>query len=407
MKIVHLCLTTMYDTAYAYQDNLLPKYQRKEGHEVTVITTIYRSNDPQTGRVRKSPLRKEMTAEGVKVLRLLPSLPEPLNRHIHLYRGLYATLERESPDLLFVHGLASISYRCLLPYHRKHKEMRIVFDNHGDRLNSCRNLLSYWYSRYFLRWCVTRRLVRIGSVFYGVTPARCDFLRDIYGVPENKIDLLLMGADDEAVIAARDGGWRDRIRTEYAISPEDVLVVTGGKIDRQKNIHNLVKAVAESKCENLKILVFGTISAEMKPLFDALDGNRVFLVGWVPSEQVYRYFYAADLVMFPGLHSVLWEQALACRVPCGFNRLDGFGHVEVAGTFRLEGNSVEFYRKKLEVLLSDPEGLNSLKAAADSSERDKFLYSRIAGKVLKDVAGYDSLHKVVRNEETNTCHLKL
>ena len=88
MKIVHLCLTTMYDTAYAYQDNLLPKYQRKEGHEVTVITTIYRSNDPQTGRVRKSPLRKEMTAEGVKVLRLLPSLPEPLNRHIHLYRGI-------------------------------------------------------------------------------------------------------------------------------------------------------------------------------------------------------------------------------------------------------------------------------------------------------------------------------
>ena len=81
--------------------------------------------------------------------------------------------------------------------------------------------------------------------------------------------------------------------------------------------------------------------------------------------------------------------------------------MEVAGTFRLEGNSVEFYRKKLEELLSDPEGLNSLKAAADSSERDKFLYSRIAGKVLKDVAGYDSLHKVVRNEETNTCHLKL
>ncbi|MBO4402217.1 MAG: glycosyltransferase family 4 protein [Bacteroidales bacterium] len=407
MKVVHLCLTTPFDSTLAYQDNLLPKYQRKAGHEVTVVTTCYLRRDALDRDWVKAPLKEEMTAEGVKVLRLAPWLPFRINRRFHLYRGLRKVLEQERPDLLFVHGLASVSYLALLPFHRRHPSVHILFDNHGDRLNSCRSRLAYFYTRYIYRWLVSSRLARIGERFYGVTPARCDFLREIYGVPENKIDLLLMGADDEAVIAARDGGWRDRIRTEYAISPEDVLVVTGGKIDRQKNIHNLVKAVAESKFKNLKILVFGAISAEMKPLFDALEGDRVFFVGWVPSEQVYRYFYAADLVMFPGLHSVLWEQALACRVPCGFNRLDGFGHVEVAGTFRLVGNSVESYRKKLEELLSDPEGLHSLKTAADSSERDNFLYSRIAGKVLRDVAGYDSLHKDVRDEETNTCHLKL
>lgn len=385
MKVVHLCLNTMFDVSYAYQDNLLSKYHRKAGHTVTLIATIYRSNDPQTGKVRKSPLREETTAEGVKVLRLTPWLPERVNRRYHLYHGLAAALEKEPPDLLFVHGLASLTYLCLLSYHRRHPETHIVFDNHGDRFNSCRNLLAYCHNRYFLRWVVTRRLARIGSRFYGVTPARCDFLRDIYGIPEDKIGLLLMGADDDAVEAARDGGWRERIRAEYAIGPEDVLVVTGGKIDRQKNIHLLAQAVAESRFKNLKLLVFGAVTEEMKPVFDALDSDRVFFAGWVPSQEVYRYFYAADLVLFPGLHSVLWEQALACKVPCGFSRLDGFGHVEVAGTIRLEEHSAEAYRSKLEALLSDPEGINTLKKAADSAERECFLYSRIARKVEMDV----------------------
>ncbi|MBO7464692.1 MAG: hypothetical protein J6T56_02440, partial [Bacteroidales bacterium] len=84
MKIVHLCLTSIFDTALAYQDNLLPKYQRLAGHDVTVVATVYQKTDPHSGRMLKSALETETTAEGVKVLRLSPWLPEPLNRRLHL-----------------------------------------------------------------------------------------------------------------------------------------------------------------------------------------------------------------------------------------------------------------------------------------------------------------------------------
>ena len=37
MKIVHLCLCGLFGEKYAYQDNLLTKYHKKMGNEVTII----------------------------------------------------------------------------------------------------------------------------------------------------------------------------------------------------------------------------------------------------------------------------------------------------------------------------------------------------------------------------------
>ena len=39
MKIVHIAPSAPYNDHWGYQDNLLPKYQKKLGHEVTMITT--------------------------------------------------------------------------------------------------------------------------------------------------------------------------------------------------------------------------------------------------------------------------------------------------------------------------------------------------------------------------------
>ena len=33
--------------------------------------------------------------------------------------------------------------------------------------------------------------------FYGVTPARCDFLHEMFDIPREKIHLLPLGADDD------------------------------------------------------------------------------------------------------------------------------------------------------------------------------------------------------------------
>ena len=36
---------------------------------------------------------------------------------------------------------------------------------------------------------------KYASVFYGVLPIRCDFIKDMYGISADKIELLAMGAE--------------------------------------------------------------------------------------------------------------------------------------------------------------------------------------------------------------------
>jgi hypothetical protein len=40
MKVVHLCLGCFYIDNYSYQENMLPKYHKLAGHEVSVVASL-------------------------------------------------------------------------------------------------------------------------------------------------------------------------------------------------------------------------------------------------------------------------------------------------------------------------------------------------------------------------------
>ena len=386
MKIVHVCICGIFCEDYAYQENLLTKYHRKMGHEVTVIAPAYVKLNA-AGMIQNDHTVEKILPDGIKVIRLKPRIKSyKLNAHLHLFHNLKKTILTESPDLLFVHGVSSFDYLSLPAVKRKNPKMHIVFDNHGDRYNSCRNYLSRLLNGWIYRYLLVRRLIPAADRFYGVTPARCRFLHDVYGVPEEKIELLVMGADDERMQLERRSLLRAEVRAEYGVSEEDFLIVTGGKIDLKKNIHLLAEAVKRLDIPEIRLLIFGSITGELQDYFNNLESDRVVLVGWVRSDAVYRYFYAADLVVFPGLHSVLWEQAVAAKTPCAVSDIAGFHHVDFNGNcLFLENSTVDYYREIIAGVYADPSRRRILKENADSEQSRQFLYSRIARKVLDDL----------------------
>ena len=222
--------------------------------------------------------------------------------------------------------------------------------------------------------------------FYGVTPSRCTFLHKVYGIPVNKIKLLVMGADDEKMMIENRAQLREKVRICHGIKEDDFLIVTGGKIDRLKNMHVLAHAVNALHKENVKLLVFGKINEDMQPLFDAEQSSSIITIGWVNSDKVYELFYAADLIVFPGLHSVLWEQAVASKTPCAFSKMEGFEHVNVNGNcILMTGKDDDYYKSMLIDLLDSSHKYDELKEKASSSELESFFYSRIAKQVLQDI----------------------
>ena len=387
MKIVHVCLSShVFGEHYAYQDNLLSKAHRKLGHEVIIIAPPYSEFDKKTSRIISVHPERKIIGDGIRLVRLRGAVPCNLNQHLHVFFGFAKVIRELQPDLIFAHGVTPWNYRFLKKYKRQHPEVQIVYDNHGDFNNSCQNKLSYLNVRYFVRHFVVDKIKDTSDHFYGVVPARCDFLHDVYGVPRSKIYLLLMGADEDDMHFEKKDVIRAEIRSRYNVEENDFLIVTGGKVDPLKNIHVLAEAVSRSKYQNIKMLIFGSVREDLKETFERLQSNRIKNIGWIPSSEVYNYFYAADMVMFPGLHSVLWEQAVASQVPCAFSRIKGFEHVDVGGNCVLmDGKTVDYYQDLIEQLYTDKSFYNSLYTQAHSEKTQQFLYKNIAQKVIDDV----------------------
>lgn len=388
MKIVHICLGGGWYEKNSYQDQLLPHYHRSLGYDVTIIASQNGRWNLDKGCYDKDTTPVRFLEDGTKLVRLRPALPLFLNTHIHLFYGLEKALQQEAPDIIFAHGIEILNYYSLPSYKKHHPAVKIVCDNHGDNINS----LHHWSSRLRAKWIgkglIVKRLIPVVEWFYGTTPSRCDFLTDIYGVPKDKVQLLVMGADDEKMNFDRRGVIRSQIREKWKISDEDFLIVTGGRYNRSKGFRTfeLIKAISELKEENLKLLVFGPVSDDIKPQFEQLACDRILLIGGIPSEKVYEYFYAADMVVFPGLHSVMWEQAVASRVPCLFKKIDGFHHVDFGGNCVLmDDDSAEFYKKTIEKIYKDKALYEKMAERAESEGANQFLYSTIAKKVINDI----------------------
>ena len=146
MKIVHIC--QYYNDGYGYQENLLPRYQKKLGHDVKVITSDRMSyfageKEPKivgTGRFEDS---------GVPIERL-PIWAEFKGRFVW-FKGLDKTLQKEQPDYIFHHGVMSPSLITCSKYKAKNPAVFLAADNHLDLNNSARNKL--WRLGYYqLLW---------------------------------------------------------------------------------------------------------------------------------------------------------------------------------------------------------------------------------------------------------------
>lgn len=377
MKIVHIAPNAPYSEGWGYHENLLPKYHTILGHEVSLIVSNYSMKE---GKPALVPCEDFMSADGFKVYRRSVFYGKTLKTLSKM--EVYDILTDIKPDFVFFHGLVSSSIFDVVKYKKKvNPKCVIVQDNHLDYYNAPvkrdikSKVLRFLYRMMF---ALTRKYI---SKVYCVTPWRKQYAEDYFKVPSNMTDILIMGADDGRIDFANRESIRKEIREKYGIKEEEFLIVSGGKIDKPKNIHLLVKAV--NKCENVKLLVFGEVLEDIKEKFNNSLSDKIVYIGWIDGSKVYDYFFAGDLAIFPGTHSVLWEQACATKVPCVFKRWDGMDHVNNGGNSDFIGEvTVDALIEKIEELKFTPK-YYKIKEIAQSEKTDIYLYSNIAERSLE------------------------
>lgn len=385
MKIVHLCLASFYPDGYSYQENLLPKFHKKLGLNVEVIAST--QSFDKDGRVcYLNKTGSYINEFGIKVTRLPYLFNGKICHKLRKYKGVFNSLQKAAPDIIFIHGVQFADVPQVIKYKKKNPRVIMYADNHADFTNSATN----WLSKVVLHQIIWRHyaqlLVPYINKFYGVLPVRVDFLKDIYHIPSKKCELLVMGADDDLVMQAKNLNMRDCIRKKYGISNNDFLIVTGGKIDQWKTqTLLLMQAIQKINSKRVKLIVFGSVIPELKKEFMKLvDNRKIYYAGWIRSNESYNYFEAADLGIFPGRHSVLWEQAVGEGLPLIVKDWPGTHHVDLGGNVRfLVKDSVEEIQQNIEFLIDHPDVYNSMKKVAQDKGMSYFSYKEIAKRSIE------------------------
>lgn len=379
MKVVHLCLSCFFIDNYSYQENMLPKYHVKMGHDVTVIASLVSFNKEGKPCLLPSPSVR-MDEDGYKVIRLAYKEPVRINKVLRKYQGLYETLVAENPDVIFTHGVAFADAVVVVKYLKENPHVKLYGDHHGDYINSATN---FW-SKHVLHKIIWRHYAKMLEPYltkcYGVTPMRCRFLKEMYHLNPRIIEFLPMGVDDEAIPSNRDE-VRHSVRAELGVPDDAFLIMTGGKIDQRKNTHVLLEAIRGINNSNLHLVICGVLAPEMEYLKSQFNA-QVHYLGWCNAKRVMDCMVAADLACFPGTHSTLWEQAVGVGLPSVLKRWNEMTHMSVNDNcIFVKGEDVDELQQVLEKMLSkDFYGQQISKAEVAATS---FLYSDIAKKAIE------------------------
>ena len=387
MKIVYVARKFL--EGFAYQDNELADMHARLGHEVTVITSQSDDSslyfDMSLIKKSKAVSSKKKSAD-FRIIRL--PLKHKVNFRFWEFKNLISTLEEIEPDLIFFHGSPMFCLLDLAKYKKKHPSITLVMDCHNDYNNAGHGIVSRVLMHKIIYRSIIYKTRNEVDLYYYLAPNIRIFMKDMYRIPDRKLKFLPRGGILENMDFANEVKIRREIREQLHIGTDDVVVISGGKLDSKKMSHHLCEAINDLNKPNVHLILFGTVDKNYEEqLQKAVNGNpKIHLIGWIASENVYNYFFASDIACFPGGHSVMWEQAICCGLPLIVKDwYKGMYYLNVKrNVLLLEDSDVRYIKPALSSLIDHPELRVEMSLNARNEGQKFFSYRRIAESILAD-----------------------
>ena len=126
------------------------------------------------------------------------------------------------------------------------------------------------------------------------------------------------------------------------------------------------------------------MTPDLKDDVEKRCSNKVKYIGWQKATYSYYLFAASDLVVFPGRHSVFWEQVVAQGIQIVCKYWNGTDHVDVGGNviFLTKDNASEI-QEKIEYLLANPLEYEKMKFIAKNKGMKVFSYKEISKRAIE------------------------
>ena len=381
MRILHCCLSCFYIDGYNYQENVLPRINKLDGHDVMILASTETYIDNQRlGYVNPSEYINE---DGIAVKRVpykwLPS--KFLQRKVRAYDGVQTVLNDFRPDVILFHGLCGAEILTFAQYKYTHKETRLYVDSHEDFNNSAHNYLSkYVLHKMLYKHAIDKALPAIDKVLY-VSYECQTFIQQMYNIPDSILEFYPLGGNifPEDVRLAR----RKSVRTKCSIADKDILLVHSGKMKKAKKTLELVQAIHATSADNLKLFLIGSMPSEVSSaVMPIVEGDsRIEYLGWKNAEELMDYLCAADLYMQPGTQSATMQNALCCGSAAALYPYKSHKCLLGDSVFYIE--TVEDMKKLFDVISTNPSILKAKRVMSNRIARERLDYKVLAARLYQ------------------------
>lgn len=378
-----------YTDNWGYQDNILCKYHAKSGNSTSIITTTEYWNE--NGELCDQEEQEYISADGVRVIRLKNKsrvwgfIFNKIN-----YYPVFALIDKLSPDLIMVHGLNDFAILDTVRYVKKNEKCCIVADTHELSYQIIQNRGSKYKVWKVLNLLKNKYVERYIETIYAITPEAQELAIKQWKLEKKKFKLLPLGYDDELVnkYLRNKKELNFKIRERYNIGIDERLLITGGKLNDGKRVFELLAAFRNMGDYPVRLLVFGDGDSEeyRKKLRQAIceSKGKAEHIGFLSQAEIYELSMAADLAIFLGTESALWQQMIGAGVPLMVKRWAGTDYLDIGGNiYFIEDIEVENVRKSLQWIL-EMDRLDKMKAIALGPEREFFSYKRESEEILKN-----------------------
>lgn len=314
MKIAHLCLSCFYYDNYTYQENMLPRQNVDDGHDVVIIAS--QESLDANGKMVFVESGSYLGTDGALVKRVpyKKLISRKLQNKVRAYEDVYEHLEAFQPDIIYFHGLSSYELLTLKRYKYHYPATKIILDCHSDINNTATTFLSRYILHNLFYKPVFKSVLSVVDKIYGASLQAMDFAIDFYGAPKEKVEFYPLGGlciEDEIYYPARQ-------RTREALEMGNkVMLLQTGKINKKKKAIEALKNFIQVKDDNLAYVIAGNLEDDVKQ--DMLNlislDARVHYLGWVNSEKMQDLMCACDVYVQPGSQSASMQQSLCLRCP--------------------------------------------------------------------------------------------
>lgn len=300
-NVVHI--SPVYWENWGYQENMITKEQATKNCNVTVISSLNSIVD-----YKVNYLKKQSYNEGpVKIIRL--DFVFNLFNRFFIYKKLNKTLKELNPDIIMLHGMQSLITFQLIKYKINNTQCTLYSDFHADFSISGTNFLS----KYFLHKFIWRNILKISYKYfdkmYYTRPSVKNFSRSMYKVPLSKFLPLYLGAEYPVIKVKKP--VKLKFKKENKISLDTILIGTGGKINKNSNLTQLLDVISENP-KKIILFIFGKVDKKYFENHIKFYEKTVEIryLGWLGNKEIENYFSLFDVTFFLGRHSVLWEQVV-------------------------------------------------------------------------------------------------